>query len=187
MSRLDFFRCGALMLCCAGLCGALLLPALRPSATEASSASAVAHHDAACIADDVFTVLRDAVAPDGELKNGISSQFGICAVSDGSALLELAKETNGNQRNGLEALQPTGALSAEEGERGTLTLTFDLPPSPLLTLSPALLLVFETPPAGGIPDVTFTSQSLHPHAQVQVIHDRKSVPEVPESDLISDI
>lgn len=81
-------------------------------------------------------------------------------------------------------------LSAEEGERGTLTLTFDLPPSPLLALSPALLLAFETPPTGEIPDVTFTSQSLHPHAQVQVIHEGKSVPEVPQSvahDLISDI
>ncbi|TNN75054.1 Muellerian-inhibiting factor [Liparis tanakae] len=167
MSRLDFFRCGALMLCCAGLCGAL-----RPTATEASSASTGAQplqSSAACVADDVFTLLRDAVSPDGELQNGILSQFGICAASDGSALLELAKERNGNQRHGLEALQPTGVLLAEEGERGTLTLTFDLPPSPLLTLSPALLLAFETPPAGEIPDVTFTSQSLHPHAQTACI------------------
>ncbi|XP_056271424.1 muellerian-inhibiting factor isoform X2 [Pseudoliparis swirei] len=175
MLRLDFFRCGALTLCCAGLCGALLIPALDPTetvftfpSTEASSASTVA----ACVVDDVFTVLRDAVGRDGELLNGILSQFGICGASgssSGSALLELSKETNGNQRHGLEALHSTGVLSAEEGERGTLTLTFDLPPSPLLALSPALLLAFETPPTGEIPDVTFTSQSLHPHAQTACI------------------
>uniref|UniRef100_A0A8C3A0C4 Anti-Mullerian hormone n=1 Tax=Cyclopterus lumpus TaxID=8103 RepID=A0A8C3A0C4_CYCLU len=182
MLCLDFFYCGALMLCCTRLCGALLMPAHGPTvtedtfpSTETSSASTVAHHDprnAACFVDDIFAVLRDAVGSDGELANGSLSQFGICTASgssSGSVLLELAKETSGNQRHGLEALHPTGVLLAEEGERGTLVLTFDLPPSPLLKLSPALLLEFESPPTGGILDVTFTSQSLHPHAQTVCI------------------
>lgn len=54
-----------------------------------------------------------------------------------------------------------------EDERGTLGLTFDLPRSPLLMLNPVLLLAFEGPLAGGNLDVTFTSQSLHPDAQVK--------------------
>uniref|UniRef100_A0A8C2ZLL1 TGF-beta family profile domain-containing protein n=1 Tax=Cyclopterus lumpus TaxID=8103 RepID=A0A8C2ZLL1_CYCLU len=182
MLCLDFFYCGALMLCCTSPCGALLIPAHKPTltehtfpSTETSSASTVPHHgphNAACFVDDIFAVLRDVVGSDGELTNGSLSQFGICTASgssSGSILLELAKETSGNQRHGLEALHPTGVLLAEEGERGTHILTFDLPPFTLLKLSPALLLAFKRPPTGGILDVTFTSQSLHPHTQTVCI------------------
>ncbi|XP_068447693.1 LOW QUALITY PROTEIN: muellerian-inhibiting factor [Clinocottus analis] len=182
MLCLDFFCCGALMLCCTRLCGALpashgrrLIPGHDPAVTETSSASKVSHHGpqtAACFVDDIFEVLRDAVAPDGELTNDSLSQFGVCTASDsssGSVLLELAKEASRNQRHGLEALHPTGVLLAEEEQKGTLMLTFDLPPSHLLKRSPALLLAFESPPTGGIVDVTFTSQSLHPHAQTVCI------------------
>ncbi len=55
----------------------------------------------------------------------------------------------------------------EEGERGMLSLTFDLPQSPSLKLKPVLLLVSESPLAGGNLDVTFTSQSLQPDTQVK--------------------
>ncbi|XP_071343662.1 muellerian-inhibiting factor isoform X2 [Trachinotus anak] len=85
--------------------------------------------------------------------------------SSGSVLLELAKETSRNQRNGLEVLHPTGVLVAEEDDGETLMLTFDLPPSPLLKLNPVLLLAFESPFKGGDVDVTFTSQSLQLNTQ----------------------
>ncbi|XP_068581999.1 LOW QUALITY PROTEIN: muellerian-inhibiting factor [Cebidichthys violaceus] len=186
---LDFFCCGALMLCCTRLCVALpaspgrrLIPAHDPPvtehtfpSTEASSASTVSHHgphNGPCFVDDIFAELREAVGSDGELSNRSLTQFGICTVSDSSSgpvLLQLAKETSRNQRYGLEVLHPTGVLLAEEDERGKLMLTFDLPQSPLLGLSPALLLAFESPPTGGNLGVTFTSQSLHPNAQTVCI------------------
>uniref|UniRef100_A0A665WHL4 Anti-Mullerian hormone n=1 Tax=Echeneis naucrates TaxID=173247 RepID=A0A665WHL4_ECHNA len=58
-------------------------------------------------------------------------------------------------------------LVAEEDDRETLNLTFDLPPSPLLKMSPMLLLAFEHPFRGEDMDVTFTSQSLQPNTQVK--------------------
>ncbi|XP_031719912.1 muellerian-inhibiting factor [Anarrhichthys ocellatus] len=189
MLCLDFFCCGALMLCCTRLCVALpaspglqLIPAHDPPvtehtfpSTEASSASTVSHHgphNAPCLVDDIFAELREAVGSDGELTNRSLTQFGICTVSDsssGSVLVQLAKEMSRNQRHGVEVLHPTGVLLAEEDERGKLMLTFDLPQSPLLGLSPALLLAFESPPTGGNLVVTFTSQSLHPDAQTVCI------------------
>lgn len=57
-------------------------------------------------------------------------------------------------------------LVAEENDSGILELTFDLPSSPLLELSPVLLLTFERQLKGGNLDVTFTSPSLQPHTQV---------------------
>lgn len=56
---------------------------------------------------------------------------------------------------------------AEDDERGTLTLTFDLPQSAFLKLNPVLLLAFESPLTGENLDVTFTSQSLQPNTQVK--------------------
>lgn len=63
-------------------------------------------------------------------------------------------------------------------------LTFDLPPSPLLRRRPALLLALEGPPTGGNLDVTCTSRSLQPHAQVKeglqsTMHEGKKCPDVP--------
>ncbi|KAK9519086.1 hypothetical protein VZT92_021838 [Zoarces viviparus] len=189
MLCLDFFCCGALLLGSTRLCVALpaspglqLIPAHDPPltehtfpSTEASSASTVSHHgphNAPCLLDDIFEELRGAVGSDGELTNRSLTRFGICTVSDsssGSVLLQLAKEMSRNQGHGLEVLHPTGVLLAEEDERGKLMLTFDLPQSPLLGLTPALLLAFESPPTGGHLVVTFTSQSLHPDAQTVCI------------------
>ncbi|XP_038572094.1 muellerian-inhibiting factor [Micropterus salmoides] len=138
--------------------------------TETSSASTVSQHiphHALCFVHDIFAALRD-VGNDGELTNFSLALFGICTVSEnssGSALLDLAKETNRNQINGLEVLQPAGVLLAEEDKRGALKFTFDLPQSPLLKLNPVLLLAFESPLTGRNLDVTFTSQSLHPNTQ----------------------
>ncbi|XP_029286066.1 LOW QUALITY PROTEIN: muellerian-inhibiting factor [Cottoperca gobio] len=170
----DVFHCGALMLCCTRLCVALhvshgqqLISARGHTATEhtfPSTASTLPHY-APCFLDDIIAVLREGVGNDGELTNSTLTQFGICKVSEsssGSVLLQLAMKT---RRNGLELLHPTGVLWAEEDERGTLMLTFDLPPSPLLNLNPVLLLAFQSPPTKGNLDVTFTSQSLHPHTQ----------------------
>lgn len=61
--------------------------------------------------DDIFTALRESTGNDGELTNHSLALFGICTVpgySSGSVLLELAKETNRNQRDGLELLHPAG-------------------------------------------------------------------------------
>lgn len=85
--------------------------------TETSSASTVSQHiphHALCFVHDIFAALRD-VGNDGELTNFSLALFGICTVSEnssGSALLDLAKETNRNQINGLEVLQPAGGNSA---------------------------------------------------------------------------
>ncbi|XP_044055344.1 muellerian-inhibiting factor [Siniperca chuatsi] len=139
--------------------------------TETSSASTVSHlvpHHAPCFVHDIFAVLYEDVGNDGELTNSNLALFGICTVSDnssGSVLLELAKATRTNQRNGLEVLHPAEVLLAEEDERGILKFTFDLPPSPLLKLKPVLLLAFESPFTGRNLDITFTSQSLHPNTQ----------------------
>ncbi|XP_039983982.1 muellerian-inhibiting factor isoform X2 [Xiphias gladius] len=189
----NVFHWGVLMLCWTELCVALhvshghqLVPDHNPTmavngdhhkmnSTETrektSSASTVSHHaphNAPCYVDDIFAALREGVGSNGELSNRSLTLFGICALSDnssGSVLLELAEETNRNQRNGLEVVHPTGVLVAEEEDRGTLSLTFDLPQSPLLKLSPVLLLVFGSPHGGGDLDVTFTSQSLQPSTQ----------------------
>ncbi|KAF1385837.1 hypothetical protein PFLUV_G00111900 [Perca fluviatilis] len=187
MLFLDVFYCGALMLCCTRLCVALhvshgqqLIPAHHPPLTEhtfppteTSSASTVSHHvfhSAPCFVDDIFAALCEGVGSDGELTNRTLTQFGICIGSDSSSdsvLLQLAKETNRNQRNGLEVLHPTGVLLAEENKRGMLTLTFDLPQSPLIKLNPVLLLAYESPltVTGGNLDVTFNGQWLHPNTQ----------------------
>ncbi|XP_031174306.1 muellerian-inhibiting factor isoform X1 [Sander lucioperca] len=187
MLFLNVFYCGALMLCCTRLCVALhvshgqqLIPDHHPPLTEhtfppteTSSASTVFHHvfhNAPCFVDDIFAVLCEGVGSDGELTNRTLTQFGICTGSDSlsdSVLLQLAKETSRNQINRLEVLHPTGVLLAEEDKRGMLTLTFDLPQSPLIKLNPVLLLAYESPltVTGGNLDVTFNSQWLHPNTQ----------------------
>ncbi|KAK5870104.1 hypothetical protein PBY51_024765 [Eleginops maclovinus] len=184
MMSVDVFCCAALMLCCSRLCVALQLshgqtPARGPSLTEhtfpstASTASHPAPLYAMCFVEDIFAVLRESVGDDDELINSSVSQFGICTASErASVLLQLAKETRSSQRNGLEVLQPTGVIFAEENQKGALLLTFDLPQSPLLKLNPVLLLAFESPLTGGIPDVTFTSQSLHPNTQSVCISEK---------------
>ena len=79
---------------------------------EASSASTASHHNAPCFVDDIFAALREGVGNDGELTNRSLTQFGICTVSDSSSvLLQLAKETSRNQRNGLEVLHPTEGIN----------------------------------------------------------------------------
>ncbi|XP_070764387.1 LOW QUALITY PROTEIN: muellerian-inhibiting factor [Enoplosus armatus] len=141
---------------------------LSAETSSTSSASHHAPHSAPCFVHGVFAVLREGVGNDGELTNGTLALFAICTASDNSSdsvLLELAKETSRNQRNGLEVLHPAGVLLAEEDERGTLRLTFDPPQSSLLKLNPVLLLAFEGPLTGGNLDVTFSSQSLHPNTQ----------------------
>ncbi|KAM9358041.1 muellerian-inhibiting factor [Symphorus nematophorus] len=170
----DVFCSGALMLCVALQVshGQPLISAHDPTMTGSSTETGdgleiknhVAQH-APCFVDDVFTALREGVGGDGELTNHSLTLFGICTASDnpsGSVLLELAQETQGN---GLEVLHPTGVLLVEDDERETLTLTFDLPQSPMLRSNPVLLLVTESPLTAGNVDVTFTSQLLQPNTQ----------------------
>ncbi|GAA6219386.1 muellerian-inhibiting factor [Lates japonicus] len=190
MLVVNLFYGGVLMLCWTRLCVALHVPHGQQliqdhnptmtdhqtmSSTETlektSSTSTVSHHSphsALCYEDDIFTALHEGVGSDGELTNSSLTLFGVCAASNdssGSVLSELAKETSRNQRNGLEVLHPAGVFVAEENDSGMLELTFDLPPSPLLKLSPVLLLAFERQLKGGNLDVTFTSPSLQPHTQ----------------------
>ncbi|XP_058493404.1 muellerian-inhibiting factor [Solea solea] len=123
--------------------------------------------DSPCYVDDVFAALREAAGNDGELLHNSFTLFGICTPSDNSlesVLQELAKAASRNQRIGLEVLHPTGVLVGEN-DRGTLMLTFDLPQSPLLRLSPVLLLTFESLLKAEDLDATFTSQSLQPNTQ----------------------
>lgn len=86
----------------------------RSSSTETGDGSEIKHHvphHAPCFVDDIFTALRESRGNDGELTNHSLALFGICTVpgySSGSVLLELAKETNRNQRDGLELLHPAG-------------------------------------------------------------------------------
>ncbi|XP_053177710.1 muellerian-inhibiting factor [Scomber japonicus] len=144
--------------------------------TKTSPASTVSHlvgQNAPCFLDDIFAVMSERLGDDGELTNGSLTLFGVCKVSDnssGSVLLELAKKTSRNQRNGLEVLHPAGVFLVEDEETGALALTFDLPQSPLLELSPVLLLAFESPFTGGNLDkISFTSQSLQPNTQAVCI------------------
>ncbi|XP_067453342.1 muellerian-inhibiting factor [Thunnus thynnus] len=146
------------------------------SETKTSSASTVSHlvpQSAPCFLDDIFAVMSEGLGDDGELTNSSLTLFGICTASDNSSrsvLLELARKTSRNQRNGLEVLHPTGVLLVEEEETGSLALTFDLPQSPLLELNPVLLLAFESPLTGGdLDEITFTSQSLQPNTQAVCI------------------
>ncbi|KAI9547676.1 hypothetical protein NQZ68_014942 [Dissostichus eleginoides] len=181
----DVFCVAALMLCCSRLSVALHLsngrsPARSPSLTEQTfptTASKVSHpapHYAPCFVDDIFAALRESVGNDDELTNSSVYQFGVCTASErSSVLLQLAKETRRNHRDGLEVLPPTGVILAEENERGALLLTFDLLQSPLLKPNPVLLLVFESPLTGGNLDVTFTSQSLHPNTQTSFLCELK--------------
>ncbi|XP_019936457.2 muellerian-inhibiting factor isoform X1 [Paralichthys olivaceus] len=153
MPVVNVFCCGALVLC--WTCAALTVSHPSP-------------HLAPCYVDDIFAALREGVGADGELASSSFALFGVCAVSDsssGSVLLELAKETSRSQRRGLEVLHPTGVLVTEEDDRGALELTFDLPQSPLLRLSPVLLLAFQSPLKGDDLNVTFSSLSLQPHTQ----------------------
>ncbi|AWP11103.1 Mullerian inihibiting substance [Scophthalmus maximus] len=184
--------CGVLMLCWTRLCAALhvsqghrLIPDHNPMATgdrhtmsssetlgQSSSASTASHpapRSAPCYVDDIFAALREGAGSDGELTNDTLALFGICTAPDsssGSVLLKLSKETSRSQRSGLEILHPTGALVSEEDDSGALVLTFDLPQSPLLRLSPVLLLAFQSPLRGGEGlAVTFSSQSMKPNTQ----------------------
>ncbi|KAG7235678.1 hypothetical protein INR49_002308 [Caranx melampygus] len=113
--------------------------------TKPSPASTVSHHtphSAPCFVEDIFVALRECVGSDGELTSGSLTLFGICTATDSSPV-----------------------LVAEEEDRETLTLTLHLPASPLLGLSPVLLLALDSPFRGGDLDVTFTSQSLQPNTQ----------------------
>uniref|UniRef100_A0A3B4TNX3 Anti-Mullerian hormone n=2 Tax=Seriola dumerili TaxID=41447 RepID=A0A3B4TNX3_SERDU len=168
MQLVNALCCGVLILCWPRHASYGHLDIYTHMDISASMVSHHAPHNAPCFVDDVFAVLREGVGNDGELTNASLTLFGICTVSDnsaGSVLLKLSNETSRNQRNGLEVLHPTGVLVAEEDNRETLKLTFDLPPSPLLKQSPVLLLAFESPFKGGDLDVTFTSQSLQPNKQ----------------------
>ena len=88
------------------------------SEIKTSPASTVSHlipQNAPCFLDDIFAVMSEGLGDDGEMTNSSLTLFGICAVSDnssGSVLLELAKKTSRNQRNGLEVLHPTGGNKA---------------------------------------------------------------------------
>uniref|UniRef100_UPI0037E9AE8E muellerian-inhibiting factor n=1 Tax=Semicossyphus pulcher TaxID=241346 RepID=UPI0037E9AE8E len=184
MLVVDFFYCGALMLCWTKCCVALIPPynptmtdtgdgleienAQHTSSTMTSSVSHHVPHLRPCFVDDILAALREGVGNSGEISNRTLSLFGVCTDSDnssGSVLSELAKKASRNLRHGLEVLHLAGGLLAEGDERGALKLTFDLPHSPLLKPNPALLLAFESPITLGNLDVTFTSQSLHPHTQ----------------------
>lgn len=67
----------------------------------------------------------------------------------------------------ITATFSSSALVTEEVETGTIELTFDFPDSSTLKRSaPVLLLALEAPPRGENLDVTFSSQSLQPDAQV---------------------
>ncbi|KAI4828681.1 hypothetical protein KUCAC02_022760 [Chaenocephalus aceratus] len=173
----DVFCVAALMLCCSRLSHGRP-PAHSPSLTEhtfPTTASTVSHpapHYAPCLVDDIFAALRESVGNDDELTNSSVYQFGVCTASArSSVLLQLAKETRRNHRDGLEVLPPIGVILAEENERGALLLTFDLPQSP--SPNPMLLLVFESPLTGGNLDVTFSSPSLHPNTQTPFLCELK--------------
>ncbi|XP_033936532.1 LOW QUALITY PROTEIN: muellerian-inhibiting factor [Pseudochaenichthys georgianus] len=166
----DVFCVAALMLCCSRLSHGRP-PAHSPSLTEHTTVSHPAPHYAPCLVDDIFAALRESVGNDDELTNSSVYQFGVCTASArSSVLLQLAKETRRNHRDGLEVLPPTGVILAEENERGALLLTFDLPQSP--SPNPMLLLVFESPLTGGNLDVTFSSPSLHPNTQSVCISEK---------------
>lgn len=150
--------------------------------------------NAPCFVDDVLAALRDSIGDDGQLTSQSLSVFGFCSLPgqpSGSLLLELARETGRKQEfAGLEIVHPVGgkdscsssvccfcslitatfsssALVTEEVETGTIELTFDLPDSSTLKRSaPVVLLALEAPPRGENLDVTFSSQSLQPDAQV---------------------
>uniref|UniRef100_A0A3Q0SEA8 Anti-Mullerian hormone n=1 Tax=Amphilophus citrinellus TaxID=61819 RepID=A0A3Q0SEA8_AMPCI len=120
---------------------------------------------APCFVDDMFTVLHEGVGDGDELINSTLVLFGICTVSDHSSrLLDLA-----NKKDSLGVLHPAAAHVSEEEGQGTLTLTFDLPQSPLLVTNPVLLLAFESPLTQGDLDVAFTSPSLQPNTQMVCI------------------
>ncbi|KAE8294291.1 hypothetical protein D5F01_LYC07243 [Larimichthys crocea] len=173
MLSVDVFCCGTLMLCAALQVshGQQQIPVHDTTTTvkgdhqtTSSTHTGDVPHNAPCFVDDIFVALREAVGNDGELTNSSLANFGLCTVSDSSSsvLLELSRETN---RNRPEVLHPVGVHLAEDDERGTLTLTFDLPQSAFLKLNPVLLLAFESPLTGENLDVTFTSQSLQPNTQ----------------------
>lgn len=146
-------------------------------------------HRSPCLADDIFAVLRESLGEGGELTNQSLTQFGICAApcDHTDSLLEFLKETS--KGNWPQILHPTAgetlhieyfkamfsphsllslpAAVSEDTESGILWLTFDLPPSGWQKLSPVLLLAFESPPAAGNLQVTFSSRWLQPDKQVK--------------------
>uniref|UniRef100_A0A672YK76 TGF-beta family profile domain-containing protein n=1 Tax=Sphaeramia orbicularis TaxID=375764 RepID=A0A672YK76_9TELE len=144
--------------------------------SKTSSANPPSHHvpqNAPCFVSDIFAMLREALGTDGDLRNNSLAQFAVCGVSDipsDSLFLELAKETSRDQTHGPDGvLFPLSVLMSAEEETGVLTLTFDLPQSPLPLLNPVLLLAFEHPLRGPNMDVTFTSQLLDPNTQTVCI------------------
>uniref|UniRef100_A0A665WI74 Anti-Mullerian hormone n=1 Tax=Echeneis naucrates TaxID=173247 RepID=A0A665WI74_ECHNA len=162
MLVVNILYCGALMLCRTWHIthGQQQMPSHNPTGQTLQTS----HQP--CFVDDIFAALRESVEDDSQLTNHSLALFGMSTVSNSlSALLEITKKTSRGERNGLEFLHPTGVLVAEEDDRETLNLTFDLPPSPLLKMSPMLLLAFEHPFRGEDMDVTFTSQSLQPNTQ----------------------
>uniref|UniRef100_A0A3Q2ZJZ6 Anti-Mullerian hormone n=1 Tax=Kryptolebias marmoratus TaxID=37003 RepID=A0A3Q2ZJZ6_KRYMA len=123
---------------------------------------------APCFVDDILAALREAERDDGDPTHNGRALFGLCAVpedSPRSVLSELAEEIRRNQAEGVEVLHPAAVLMSEEEEQETITITFDLPQSPVLKLKPVLLLVFESPLTAGELGVAFSSQSLQPTIQ----------------------
>lgn len=90
----------------------------RSSTTETGDGLEVKNHvpcRAPCFVDDIFAALCESVGNGGELTNHSLNLFGICTApgySSASALLQLAKETNRNQRKGHGLLGPAGGKSA---------------------------------------------------------------------------
>lgn len=127
---------------------------------------------APCFLDDIFTVMHDSLQTNDELTNNSLTLFGICTASENSSdsiLLELSQKTKIDQRNKMQVLHPREVLVAED-ERGALTLTLDLPPSPLLSWNPVLLLIFGGPITEGEPGViTLSSEQLQPSTQLACI------------------
>lgn len=156
-----------------------------------SSTASRPNFNALCFVDDVLAALRDSIGADGQLTQQSLSVFGVCSLPgqpSGSVLLDLARKTGRKQE--LEILQPAGgtavaeetrfgcvvslitafpfsAFVTEEVEMETIELTSDLPGSPLLKQSAAvLLLALDAPARGENVAVTFSSQSLQPDVQV---------------------
>ncbi|XP_008305297.1 muellerian-inhibiting factor [Cynoglossus semilaevis] len=178
MLLVDVLCCGVLTLCWIQLCvapdvsgGQQLIQDQSPSVTDQKKkqtlAPAPGPDRAPCYVDDIFAALRESVGNSDELTASSFTLFGICrspGISPGSVLHALSQKASTNQGSGLTVVHPTD-VAVEEDDRGTLVLRLDLPPSPLLALTPVLLLVFENLLTGDDVQATFTSHSLQPNTQ----------------------
>ncbi|XP_037104973.1 muellerian-inhibiting factor isoform X1 [Syngnathus acus] len=198
MSLYVFRRC-LMILCWMGCCSCAVLPdsyGLLPEATMTATkrpvsaeeagersptvlptrsreASLVPQSSTACFLEDVLAALREALEDDDQLTPASVNLFGMCAASGGLAvLLDLAKGAKKKQGGGLELLHPTEVFFVEDdGE--ALMLNLRIPQSTLLQDKLVLLLALESPISGGESDqITFTSQSLQPNAQIVCMSER---------------